>query len=219
MDSATNQELDYRIGLFDLDGTLADYNKEMGRWLKAIKSPDEPDYPFQGADRLPDHIYTRRCIIQRQPRFWLDLEPVPLGFAVIKLAQQAGFTNFHACTKGPSNECDPAWGEKYGWVRKHKKAYSSHCPYGYVLPDDMKVTVTEDKATVYGRFLCDDFVPYLEAWLKAHKRGLGVLIATDEERNKAFKHPRAVRYDGTNDDEVLMWLKKAYERQPGVPLV
>jgi hypothetical protein len=106
-----------RIGLFDLDGTLANYEKAMRHWLGLLKSPNEPGYEIHA--RQLEYFYQRQCVIRRQPGFWLDLEPVRYGFDVLAAAQEVGFRNFHACTQGPA-ECPSAWSEKYEWVQRVK---------------------------------------------------------------------------------------------------
>lgn len=82
----------------------------------------------------------------------------------------------------------------------------------------MKITITEDKGTVYGRFLCDDYVPFLEAWLAHRRRGLGILIATENQQNRQFHHPNVVRYDGANIQEVKHWLTRAFHRDSTMAL-
>jgi hypothetical protein len=204
----SEESTDHRIGLFDLDGTLANYEKAMRYWLDLLKAPGELDYPVHSGE--PKYYYQRQCVIRRQPGFWLGLEPIELGFEVLNVAQEVGFRNFHACTRGPSN-CSSAWSEKFDWVQAYKSSGR--------LPRDMKITITEDKGTVYGRFLCDDHVPYLQRWLAHRKRGLAILVAPPGiEVPPRSLHPQIIQYDGSNRDELRHWLAKAYERKPGEPL-
>lgn len=207
-DEAPDAEIDHRIGLFDLDGTLADYDGAMRRWLTRLKAPEEPDEPVHA--RLPVHHYQRQCVIRRQPGFWLDLAPIELGFDVLRVAQDVGFRNFHACTRGPS-DCPSAWSEKYQWVQRYKASGR--------LPADMKITITEDKGTVYGRFLCDDHWPYLERWLEHRPRGLAVLVVHDAAPLVARPdHPNLVVFDGSGTVELRDRLRRAFGRSPGESL-
>ena len=85
-----------------------------------------------------------------------------------------------------------AWGEKLEWCRLH-------------LPEDVQVTLTEDKGLVYGRVLVDDWPPYVLRWLEWRKRGLVIMPA--REWNEGFEHRQVIRYvAGQNDAEVLQAL-------------
>jgi hypothetical protein len=86
------------------------------------------------------------------------------------------------------------------------------------LPKDMKITITEDKATVYGRFLCDDHLPYLQRWIEHRKHGLAILVIADSRATKRPTDARIIRYDGGPLDEVKHWLGRAYGRRSGEPL-
>ena len=73
-------ENDRRIGLFDLDGTLANYEKAMCKWLSALTAPGDPEYEVHS--REPASFYERQCVIRRQPGFWRNLEPIELDFQI-----------------------------------------------------------------------------------------------------------------------------------------
>lgn len=75
----------------------------------------------------------------------------------------------------------------------------------------MKVTVTEDKSLVYGKILVDDSPEYLLGWLEHHADGLGVVPA--QPANKGFEHPKVIRYDGTNLDEVRTRMRSVIDWQ------
>jgi hypothetical protein len=201
-------EIDRRVGLFDLDGTLANYEKSMLTWLRLMQAPDEPFYEVHA--RNPAYFYQRQCVIRRQPGFWRNLEPMELGFQVLRLAEEVGFRNFHACTRGPG-DCPSAWSEKFEWVQQQKQAGN--------LPIDMKITITEDKGTIYGRFLCDDHIPFLMRWLEHRKRGLAILVATPSRTiDPKSLHPNIFYFDGTQEDELRRKLEKAFVRKQGEPL-
>jgi 5'-nucleotidase len=74
-----------------------------------------------------------------------------------------------------------------------------------------------NKSLVYGTFLYDDYLPYMEAWLKHRPRGLGIMPVT--RSNRDFRHPQVVKWDGTNFDEVKRALTAAYARGSREPLV
>lgn len=197
--------IDGRIGLFDLDGTLANYEKAMRSWLDRLKSLEEPDFEIHA--REPSYFYERQRIIRRQPGFWRSLEPVELGLRVLRIAQEVGFSNFHACTRAPS-DCPSAWSEKFEWVQQQKVAG--------LLPKDMKITITEDKGTVYGRFLCDDHIPFLNRWLQHRKRGLAILVTPDcASINQSKLHPNIFCFDGNQESQLRNRLEIAFSRKSG----
>jgi len=173
------------IALFDMDGTLADYDKKLKADLRRIASPgDSPVEAIYG--NLPSHIESRRHMITSQAGWWLGLEPFRLGWDVFEVVKDLGF-RIVVLTKGPSSK-PSAWTEKVQWCDKHLKGMIEG------------VTITHDKGLVYGKVLVDDFPAYIERWLEWRPRGLAIMPAHDH--NEGFAHPNMVRYDGTNLDEV-----------------
>lgn len=186
------------IGLFDLDGSLADYDKAALSGLRLLSSPtDTPlEIPRQ-ADEEP-HLKARLDAITRQPDWWLNLEPIEMGFQVLELARKIGF-QIHVLTQGPKTK-PLAWKEKVEWCQKH-------------LGSDVDIHITRNKGLVYGKFLYDDYPEYMLKWLEYRPRGLGIMPAKPD--NKNFQHPQVVRWDGTNIDEIADRLQAMYKRLPG----
>lgn len=204
------------VALFDLDGTLADYEGAMRRGLIEIAGPnDDPDYRDPTVPLFPSdydkepnnhkhpssHIRRRMDCIKRQPGWWEDLPVLDLGMGIYRIACEMGFER-HVLTKGPKNTTG-AWTEKVHWCQKN-------------LPDDNKITITQDKGLVYGKLLVDDYPPYILSWLKWRPRGLVIMPAATS--NKGFAHDNVIRYDGTNLDVVSAVMKIAHHRNPGDPL-
>jgi FMN phosphatase YigB (HAD superfamily) len=187
------------IVLFDLDGTLADYDKAMYHDLAALAGIDEPKYGIY--QRAPPHIANRMSLIKEKPNWWLNLEKYQLGFDILEACVDIGFS-IHILTQGPLTK-PTAWKEKVEWFHE------------YVVPaaPDAKITITRDKSLVYGKVLVDDFPDYILRWLKHRPRGLGVMPAN--ENNQDLTHPNVLRYDGSNLDAVVSKLEKAYQRIGG----
>jgi 5'-nucleotidase len=165
----------------DLDGTLADYNGAMLAALESMRSPGEPK--LKGADpfhNTPPWLDARMMYVKNRPRFWLDLDPIPLGMQTLELIREHFRINI--LTKGPVRTTI-AWTEKAEWARRH-------------VPD-AQVTITEDKGLVYGRVLFDDWPGYITRWLKWRKRGLVLML--DHSWNQTFDHPQVVRIRGPED--------------------
>lgn len=173
------------IALIDLDGTLADFDTAMKDALKQIASPDETNFYFEEQSDEPPHITARRRLIKSKPGFWRDLPKLKLGFDVLEELVSLKF-RVSVLTKAPRKNSN-AWKEKVEWCNAN-------------LPAEMPITIAGDKGLVYGKTLVDDWVPYIERWLEWRPRGLVVMPAHD--RNKDYKHPNVVRYDGTNLTEV-----------------
>jgi len=198
-----NDPKDDNVALIDLDGTVADYDTALKAAMLTLQSPGEPPYGDRYTGGIePPYVEARRKMIQRQPGFWADLEPLPKGFEVVDELRQLGF-GLHVLTKGPQSNSG-AWAEKLEWSRKH-------------LPD-ATVTVTGNKSLVYGRVLFDDFPPYFTKWLQVRPRGLVICLAHPWNEGYAKggsqAHPNVIRYDGTDVIELREALRRAYDRAP-----
>ena len=173
------------IALFDMDGTLADYDLRLKADLLSIASPDDP--PVEEIyGNLPRHIELRRHMITSQVGWWLGLERFKLGWDILELVKHLNF-RVVILTKGPSSK-PSAWTEKVEWCDKHLKGMVEG------------VTITHDKGLVYGKVLVDDFPAYIERWLEWRPRGMVIMPAHDH--NESFSHPNVVRYNGSNLEEV-----------------
>lgn len=177
--------------LLDLDGTVAGFDESMRRKLEAMRSPGEPIIVEADYD-LP-HITERRRLIKSQPGFWRGLPRIELGFQIVEALKRLNF-EIQVLTKGPMKTPN-AWSEKLEWAQEH-------------LPG-IPVTIAQDKSKVYSRVLVDDWVEYVVPWLTVRPRGLVVMVAQPWNTKERFEHPRAIRYDGSNYEEVIDRLAKA----------
>ncbi len=172
-----------KIALFDLDGTLADYDGQLLKDLQQLASPYEP--PPELYAKIP-YLEARRHMITSQVRWRLKLGKFQLGWDVLEVAKEIGYS-ISVLTKGPSSK-HAAWAEKIEWCNHHLAGYIDG------------VTITHDKGLVYGAILVDDWPDYATRWLEHRPRGLVIMPASGH--NEGFTHPNVVRYDGTNLDEV-----------------
>jgi hypothetical protein len=184
------------IALFDLDGTLCDYEKGLARALKKIRGPNEPDVQFPIDHNSPKYIRERRNLITSNGEWWAKLPKLQLGFDVWNLAEKLEY-RIMILTQGPRRN-PKAWSGKKRWIDKH-------------LGTELDVTITRDKSLVYGKVLVDDFPGYVMKWLVWRPRGLVIMPAG--EVNKDFRHPQVIRYDGSNLKEVKQAMKKAKYRE------
>src|ERR1044071_2937251 len=92
-----------QVALFDLDGSLADYEGAMRRDLALLRAPEEPEVGenFREMEQLP-HIKARMDMIKRIPGWWENLAPIPGGLQVFQMAAEMGFS-MNVLTKGPWN--------------------------------------------------------------------------------------------------------------------
>jgi FMN phosphatase YigB (HAD superfamily) len=187
------------IALFDMDGTLADYEGALRRDLKKLRSPTEPEITQVYGGDLPDWLEERIFMIRNQPKWWQKLEELPVGFEILSLCITVGF-DIRILTKGPRRTHE-AWTQKAKWCHCHVKP----------LAPDMQVTITEDKGLVYGKVLVDDYPPYMDRWLKFRPRGLGIMPA--QPWNEGYSHPNVIRYTGGRN-ALYAALQTAYARQP-----
>lgn len=184
------------IGLIDLDGTLADFDRSMTENMQAIAHPSEGDIRsklLRQSDE-PAYIKARRRLIKSQPGFWRDLPRFELGFQILNAMQMLKY-NVHVLTNGPKHPA-AAWQEKREWCDD--------------LVPDLPVIVGRNKGLVYGRALGDDWPEYILLWLAHRPRGFVAMPA--QEWNVDFKHPNVLRYDGTNYSELVARLTIARDR-------
>ncbi len=191
------------IALFDMDGSLADYDGAMVRDLESLRAPDEPTVSRESLwqTETGEHVLARMKLIKGQPGWWLNLDPIPAGMTVLALCQQLGF-DVHVLTKGPKRHSQ-AWDEKVQWCQRH-------------IGPDVDIHVTSDKGLVYGKLLYDDYPDYMIRWLKHRPRGLGIMPVS--AANRDFVHPNVVKWDGTNIAEVARAVAVVKKRNPGEAL-
>lgn len=180
-----NQKPAEAVALFDLDGTLADFDKSMHEHLDKMRDPNEPPVADEH-DNQPSWITARRRLVKQIPGFWANLPRLELGFQVLQVATDLKFNNY-ILSKGPKKN-PTAWAEKIIWVRRE-------------LGDDIPVNLSEDKGLVYGKVLVDDWPEYVTRWLEWRVRGLVVMVA--QQWNEGFTHANVIRYDGKNHDELV----------------
>jgi hypothetical protein len=191
------------IGLFDLDGSLADYDLQMVNDLNALRSPEEPMVTVESLrtmDRLP-HIGARMKLIKARPGWWAGLPPIEAGMRIFKVARTLQF-DCKVLTKGPKSH-SLAWKEKLDWAFEN-------------LGDEVEVTITFDKSQVYGKFLYDDYLDYNLVWLSHRPRGL--VIMPVRKLSGTIIHPQILEYDGTNVDQVVNALRRCKRRLPNEPM-
>lgn len=164
------------IALFDMDGTLADYDKAMRRDMQRLQSPDE--IPYVGGRHEAEYMKNRMDLIRQQPGWWRSLERYEPGFEILEAVLEADF-QCHVLTKGP-RRAKSAWTEKVQWCEENVR--------------DTPVTVTEDKGLFYGKVLVDDWPEYVTRWLKWRTRGLVIMPA--HPWNEDYEHPNVLRYTG-----------------------
>jgi 5'-nucleotidase len=192
------------IALFDMDGSLADYEGAMIRDLNKLRSPDEPETT---AENLWDkeklrHISARMNLIKSQPNWWSLLAPLACGMSVLGWCKANGF-DIHILTKGPKKHSN-AWSEKLQWCQEH-------------LGPDVDVHVTSDKGLVYGKILYDDYPAYMLRWLEHRPRGLGIMPGTPG--NKSFSHPNVIRIETAADiAKIIPIINLVRHRKAGEPL-
>jgi 5'-nucleotidase len=181
------------VALFDMDGTLADYQKALQIDYNKIKSPNDLQL-IDFDNSQPKFVKERIRLIRNQEGWWRNLPKYNPGFEIFEIAKKLEYT-IMILTKGPSS-CPNAWTEKTEWVNNH-------------LPGT-KITITDDKGLVYGKVLVDDYPGYIERWLEWRPRGL--VIMPTHKHNKNFAHPNVIRYDGKNLIEVEERMKEVILR-------
>jgi 5'(3')-deoxyribonucleotidase len=175
------------IALFDLDGTLCDYDKAIITDYNKIKSNGDPEYEsFSKKIQSNSALKERIRLIRNQPGWWTNLEKYKPGFDILNLAKDLGFS-INILTKSPGSSPN-AWTEKYKWIKRNLADYN------------VNVTISDDNGIVYGKILVDDYPEYIVSWLANRPRGLVIMPA--HPWNEDFKHNNVIRYDGKNLGQV-----------------
>jgi hypothetical protein len=187
------------IGLFDLDGSLADYAGQLKKDLSNVLGSTDLDKLNELGVWAVDELEPFKSLIRlirHQPNWWKNLSLLGNGLVIFQLTEQIGFKN-HILTKGPKHY-PQAWKEKVEWCQN-------------VFGTNIDIHITSDKGMVYGKFLYDDYPDYMLRWLSRRPRGLGIMPVN--EFNKDFIHPQVIKWDGTNYDEVKDALKLCFKRE------
>jgi FMN phosphatase YigB (HAD superfamily) len=180
------------IALFDMDGTLCDYDTGLLTELARLRSPNEPDFELPIKDNAPEYLKERADLIRACKQWWANLPRFKLGFDLWDVAGELEYRRV-ILTQGPRRNAN-AWTGKKLWIDNN-------------LGPDTDMIITRDKGLVYGKVLVDDFPGYAEKWLKWRPRGLVIMPAN--EGNKNYSHPQVIRYDSTNLAEVRTAMKEA----------
>jgi 5'(3')-deoxyribonucleotidase len=166
------------IGLFDLDGTMANFDKSMAHHLEALRSPTEDPAHDETAFEDVPHMKARRRLIKSLPGFWRNFEKLQQGFDILAIMDELKFSNY-VLSKSP-RKFPLAASEKIGWCVEH-------------LPH-MPVILSEEKALVYGKVLVDDWKPYVETWIKWRPRGLVISVAQRWNEGIENLSPNIIRF-------------------------
>ncbi len=202
------------IALFDMDGTIADYDSQLRSDLAQIRSPDDAIIGQMHGVDLPDYIENRIDLIKTQKGWWANLPPILAGLDLMRCCVDIGFS-IHILTQGPKRT-KSAWTEKCEWCEK------------FVTPiaPDYGISVTregegrkkgEGKGLHYGRVFVDDYAPYMQAWLDHRPRGLGLMPMSHESLRfsprQVLRYQPGLRY-GNSLGTVENHLAKFREQHP-----
>lgn len=195
--------------LFDMDGTLDDFEGQMRKDLQDISSPEETNLYLDDLHslNLPSHIDKRIRLIKNSPNWWLNLPKFQLGFDLLEIAVELDF-QIKIYSKAP-RATTLAWSQKVDWINQN-------IPKTYICDGQEKevkidVTVTGKKGFLDGDFLVDDYIPYVEKWLEWKKDAFAIVPANPW--NEGFSHPNAIRYDGYGIGEIYKILERIKDKQ------
>lgn len=180
------------IALFDMDGTLCDYDSGLFLALEKLRSPAEPVFNLPLREDAPDYIKERANLIRASESWWVSLPKLNLGWNVLESARKLEY-RIMILTQGPRRN-PAAWAGKKKWIDIN-------------LGEDVDITITRDKGLVYGRVLVDDYPEYAERWLAWRPRGLVIMPANAQNQN--YTHKQVIKYNGTNLSQVEEAMRQA----------
>lgn len=203
-----------QIALFDMDGSLFDYEKQLKFDLSAYEIFAGVNFDnLWEAEKTNEALKERMEEIKSRPGWWKNLPKIEAGFRIYELSKEIGFEPY-ILTKGPDS-MPLAWMEKFEccqqWFGENLNIFIATSKKNQ---DGRKFPC---KGLVFGKFLYDDYVPFMTEWLENRPRGLGIML--ESKQNKSFQHPRLVKYNGENIDEVRHAMLAAYNRKYGEPLI
>ncbi len=172
------------IALFDMDGTLCDYDSVLRKGLEELKSPYEPEL-VENLREAPDYIKKRLDLIRSSVEWWEKLPRFQLGWDILEIAKELDYRIVILTLGSRSNP--NSWTGKKNWIDIN-------------LGGEADITMTRDKSLVYGKVLVDDAPEHIEGWLKQRERGLAIMPAHNV--NSGYRHPNVIRYDGSNIEQV-----------------
>ena len=185
------------IALFDMDGVLCDYDKSMKRNLEKISDPNSTP-PKINRGENPLYIKNRIELIRNQQGWWSNLEIYQPGFDILEVAMNLGF-KINILTKA-SRDALNSYTEKVLWLKNNMPNF-----------EEISITHAENKGSVYGKVLVEDYPKNIDKWLKWRKNGL--VIMPDQSWNKNYENPQVVSYNGKNLEEIREKMKKARDRK------
>lgn len=67
------------IALFDMDGTLCDYDSALSYEMNRLRSPNESEFVPPMRDDMPDYLKNRADLIRSREEWWAGLPKFQLG--------------------------------------------------------------------------------------------------------------------------------------------
>mgnify|MGYP003575035792 CR=1 FL=1 len=190
------------VALFDLDGTLCDFNTAMAQYMVRLASPLEPpvDYAMYDQENESQWMRERRRLIKNQPGFWSSLHPLPLGMRLLSLAMD--LCRVVIFTKAPLKQ-PIAFTEKAQWCARH-------------IVGQYDLSIVTDKGLHYGRLLVDDWPSYITKWLEHRPRGHVIMPA--HPYNAGFVHPQVTRVGLENIDDGFRVIEAVADQRSARPV-
>lgn len=86
-----------KIALFDMDGSLADYESAMLESLELLRSTNESKMlcGLHSLEQVP-YYGKRMKLIKSQSGWWRNLPRIEMGFTILNLAREIGPIRLHA---------------------------------------------------------------------------------------------------------------------------
>ena len=155
------------IALFDLDGTLCDYDKSLSEKLEMLRFTNEPVFKLPLRDDIPSYIKERADLIRASEKWWEELPKFRLGWDILEVARELEY-RIVILTQGPRR--NPAsWSGKKKWIDKN-------------LGSDVDITMTRDKGLVYGKVLVESALDSVERTIDTLRREV-ILAEAIESRD------------------------------------
>lgn len=167
---------------FDLDGTLADFDKSITEHIRKMLPPGAQFSRIES--EMTPEITAMYENVKRLPGFWRNLEVIEDGDELFEFFKHCK-ARLHILTRA-SRRNPQCWAEKVEWVNEHYP--------------DTPITITTKKEVTRGDVLVDDMPSYLEAWLK--KNPTSKALMPDQPWNQDFTHERCMRVESMTSEQL-----------------
>jgi len=167
------------IILFATDA-LCDYQRTLDYELDRLRGLFEEQEVKDDEGDFPPHIQERIKLLTTHPSWWEKLEVRDDTKTIYDSACQLGY---HPLIVATHPNHDNNAGSMFHWIKRN----FSHRDFTFVISPEM----------LHGEVFVDINARRIQEWQAQHKRGLAIMVATEENAKTYEEDRNLIRYDGS----------------------